>query len=80
MFEEVEAEPRSRGNDEFVLFFVVRSLSLTDKSNQLWPRLVETNLQGHPHCMSTGQPAIGRPAREQHWETNQDPVSVRGQN
>ncbi len=80
MLEEVEAEPRSRGNDELVLFFVIRSLSRTDKLDQLWPRLIEANLQGHPHCMSTGQPAIGRPTREQDCVSYQYPVSVRCQN
>ena len=76
MLEEIEAEPCSRGNDEIVLFFVIHGLSLTDESNQLGPRLVQANLQGHPHSMSTGQPAIRRPTCEQHWETNQDPASL----
>jgi hypothetical protein len=75
MLEEVEAEPRSRGNDELVLLFVIRGLSLTDEPNQLGPRLVEANLQSHAHSVSTSQPAIRRPTCEQHWATNQDPVS-----
>jgi len=79
MLEEVEAEPCSRGDDEIVLFFVICGLSLTNESNQLRPRLVEANLQGHPYSMSTGQPAIRRPTREQHWATNQILVILRCQ-